>query len=183
MVSEGQPDLLTIVGSSVFSARSLVCPAVLLSFISQGHTKSLTTTSGIDSTALILSAAFGEKIARRTHGVASAGPFPVAESRQIPSALKVLACELRGMNSLDRVGMLGLGLLMIHPLTDGNGRLGRLAWCRGLLELGMAPEEIARGFRLFQSESGFPAWQTYRAAALGNDKPFLLRWRSAFAAR
>jgi len=183
MAENDYEKLIPLIANSVFSNRIVSSSAAILAYLSQGRAHAVTSTSGIDRLAQILEQTFGQKFTRRTSGHADAGGAPVAHHGQIKDALRILRLDLanRNQHAKDKVGLLGIGLLIIHPLVDGNGRLARLVWCRGLLECGVPPLEVEKGLTLYYADNGYPAWQASRAAAFGNESTFLARWRWAFA--
>lgn len=158
--------------SSIRALKILCCEIRPLQFLSM---------RGLDRAADDLSLAFGERIFVRRSGQAAVGGFPVVAARDIARAIAVLRARLGdSVASVLDVGLLGLGITIIHPLNDGNGRLCRLAWCHGLMSLGLDSAAIAKGLDVFLADGGFPAWQTLRTASLGNESPFVQRWMAAF---
>ena|GEM_PF-3017597 len=60
--------------------------------------------------------------------------------------------ELSGCRGGERIAAIGLISAIFHPLADGNGRLTRLNWLRGLLQWGAAVEDACEFVALLSAD-------------------------------
>lgn len=78
-----------------------------------------------------------------------------------------------------RVGLAGLTVLLVHPLEDGNGRLARLIWLRGLLRAGLSVGGAIRHLSNLYVDRGSLVLAAYGAAHAGDVSQFRSHWEQA----
>ena len=121
----------------------------------------------------------------RTGAVRIAGsnhvpPNPI----KVPDLMETLFAEIQTTtDSVERAAKLHYGIARIHPFTDGNGRVARLAMNFVLLSAGYPPVSISTDLRqdyynaLEAADSGdFQAWQSFLTQQLEHE---LDGWLSA----
>ncbi len=140
------------------------------------------TIRGIDAAARALQRICSDRsIAVRT-GARFVGSHRFPEAGAFPALFKLarhtIAQETR---EVTRVGLLGLLLLLIHPFTDGNGRLARLAWLHGLLSIHRAPLQATAVVTEVVGAYGLALEPMLLAANQGQFEPFKRAWQQAAA--
>lgn len=100
--------------------------------------------------------------------------FPPA--KDCDRLLRLAADEIATSEPVERVGLAGLALLLIHPFVDGNGRSARFVWLKGLIDLEITPRDAVAALDAFYGLGGIGALPTFHAAANGSVAPFLTRW-------
>jgi hypothetical protein len=140
------------------------------------------TVQGVDTAARALQrVCFDRSIALRT-SARFVGSHRFPEASAFPALFK-LARHTVAQESSDalRVGLLGLLLLLIHPLTDGNGRLARLAWLHGLVALHRSPVRATEVVTEVVGVHGLTLEPLLLAANQGQFEPFKRAWQQTAA--
>ncbi len=113
----------------------------------------------------------------RTREVHIAG-LPTPTAKDVPQLLEVARRQLHSLPqaSPERVGVAGLMHLLIHPLTDGNGRSARMTWACALLEHGFDLRECENILQRWLESASPDLMTMVQIAAHGDPSVFFERW-------
>lgn len=132
----------------------------------------------IGQRARLLATMSGARIRLRSTG-AAVGAQGFAHPGLFEELLAAARADLVGEEPHVRVGLVGLVLLLVHPLEDGNGRLARLVWLRGLLGAGHSVREAIGHLSALYVDSGNLALAAFGAAHAGDLSLFRALWQQA----
>jgi len=111
------------------------------------------TLAGFGRAAAVIGGLTSERLVLRRLGERVAcGGFEFPEIESLPQAIRASLVELRDCNGGERIAGIGLISAIYHPLADGNGRLTRLNWLRGLLQWGAAVEDACEFVALLSGD-------------------------------
>lgn len=113
----------------------------------------------------------------RTCEVHIAG-LPTPRAKDVPQLLEAARNELQSLPWAcpERLGLGGLMHLLIHPLTDGNGRSARMTWACALLEHGFDLQQSERILRQWLASASPDLTTMVQIAAHGDPSVFFERW-------
>ncbi len=121
---------------------------------------------------------------RTTYGAVGGVALPSAT--RVNSLLRAARADLRTTENsaspsarVCAAAKTGAYLMMIHPFSDGNGRIGRLIWARALFSLLVDLERVSNFFRVFLHERD--RYQSLmRLASEGNPENIVSYWMEVF---
>lgn len=113
---------------------------------------------------------------------ASVGSHRYPEPASFPRLLSLANREITREPSTEvRIGLVGLLLVVVHPLADGNGRLARLAWLHGLFSIHCSLATCARVVSDLVGPRGLGIDSQLLSADCGDLSPFIQRWRQVLS--
>jgi hypothetical protein len=133
---------------------------------------------GITRASKVLGALTGEPLRlREPHELVHCGGYTFPEMKVVQSGMRRCWVQLEGSPVGERIAGIGLIAMIFHPLSDGNGRLTRLLWLRGLLQWGLPVEGACELVALLLADRAELS-NKVEQYMLGQSEPFVAHWNA-----